>query len=651
MSSRLRWLISWRAMTALGLIAVLAALTGAHALEGQVQKRAVREAVASSVIISALVVSRNVTHRDISTLSIPGDEQKDMDADVAILREKGQIVDLNVWALADGGLIYADMGHPGSRAVVSADELQKARLGVFERSIWRDDRQVLDVLIPYDPDGGHRFSAVIEVQLARDPIDEAVQFWTVVLYAGAAGAVLLTLVAIALLRRRHRRQDHAVRHDALTGLGNRMLLAEATARVLEAAGEDRPVAMLLLDLDGFKEVNDTLGHDAGDRLLITVAERLRMVAGDAEAVVRLGGDEFVVLLSDVRDATEAMAAAERIRIVLRQPITIADIPVEIDASFGVAVSPEHGTDLSTLLKRADVAMYDAKRAGGGVAIYDISTDSREAQHLSVLAELRLAITAGELRLHYQPKCHPDGRIDEVEALVRWQHPTRGLLPPVAFVPLAERTSLIKELTAWVLQEAAQQCGRWRAEGRDLKIAVNVSARNLVDDELVQTLIEATEAAGIPVWSLQLEITETAVMTDPVRVNETLNELSRLGVHLSIDDFGVGYTSLAYLPTLPVRALKIDRRFVTDLITNPVDEILVRNVIHLARDLGLDSIAEGVESSEVWQRLADLGCDEIQGYVLTRPLPPDEFVDWLDHWRPESGPTHEAHQHKPAATVS
>jgi diguanylate cyclase (GGDEF)-like protein len=647
--SRLRWMISWPAMTALGLVAVVAALIGAHALQEQVQARAVRGAVASARIVVALVVSRNITERDIVTLSIPSAEQTDMDDDVALMRKAGQIVDLYVWSMG-GGLVYADMGHPGSRTVVSADELRRSRLGAFERSVWRDDRQVLDVLIPYDPAGSDRYTGVIEVQLARDPIDEAVQFWTILVYAGAAGAVLLTLIAAALLRRRHRRQDHAVRHDVLTGLGNRILLAEATARVLEAAGPDPQVAMLLLDLDGFKEVNDTLGHDAGDQLLVTVAERLRVVAADAPAVIRLGGDEFVVLLSDVQAAAGAVAAAERIRVALRRPITVANLPVEIDASVGVAVSPQHGSDLTTLLKRADVAMYDAKRAGSGVAVYDISTDSREAQHLSVLAELRQGITAGELRLYYQPKCHPDGRIDEVEALVRWQHPTRGLLPPVAFVPLAEKTSLIKPLTAWVLQEAARQCGRWRAQGRDLRIAVNVSARNLVDAELVQTLIDAADAAGIPVRSLQLEITETAVMTDPVRVNQTLGELFRLGVHVSIDDFGVGYTSLAYLSTLPVRALKIDRRFVTDLLTNPVDEILVRNVIHLARDLGLDSIAEGVESSEVWQRLADLGCDEIQGYVLTRPLPPDDLGGWLDDWRPETGPTHQAHEQEPVATA-
>ena len=629
-------------MSALGVVAVLVALTGAHALQDQVQARAERGAVASARIVVALVVSRNISDSDIRSVSVPMDEQLDMDADLAELRLTDEIDDLKVWSSATGKLIYAESDARPETGMLSADDLRRASSGPFVRYTPRNGKPELDVLLPHSPNAAEPYGALVEMSLAGDPIDAVVRLWTAVSYAGAAGAVLLTFVVIGLLRRRHRRQEHAARHDSLTGLGNRTLLAEATARALDEAGPNRPVAMLLLDLDGFKEVNDTLGHDAGDYLLVIVADRLRMAGAGARAVIRLGGDEFVVLLSGVKNPAEAVAAAERIRIVLRQPIVIADLPVEIGASVGVAVHPQHGSDLITLLKRADVAMYDAKRHGTGVAVYDISTDSREARHLSVLAELRQAIVAGELRLHYQPKCRPDGRIDEVEALVRWQHPTLGLLSPAAFVPLAERTSLIKPLTAWVLQEAARQSGRWHAQGRDLKIAVNVSARNLLDDELVQTLIEATDTAGIPVWALQLEITETAVMTDPVRINTTLDELFRLGVHIAIDDFGVGYTSLAHLSTLPVHALKIDRRFITDLLTNPVDEILVRNVIQLARDLGLDSIAEGVESPEVWQRLADLGCDEIQGYVLTRPLPAEDLDGWLDHWRPETGPAHQAH---------
>jgi diguanylate cyclase (GGDEF)-like protein len=645
--SRLGWLVSGRAMAAFGLIAVLAALTGAHTLRQQVEARAVLGATASARIIVSLVVARNITDSEINSAGTAGSVQIDMDEDVAELRGAGQLVDLEVWSMADGRVVYTDAGHRAG-ASLGTDELRRARQGSFVGSRSRDGQLALVVFLPYDPDGGEDFRAVAEVQLPADPIDDSVRLWTAVVYAGAATAVVLTLSMIIAVRRRHRRNEHAARHDSLTGLGNRLLLAEATEETLAAAVPGRSTAMLLLDLDGFKEVNDTLGHDAGDQLLVVIADRLRDSAAGAQALIRLGGDEFVVLVSGLAGAADAVLAAEGIRLALRRPIVIADLPVEIDASFGVALAPQHGGDLTTLLKHADVAMYEAKRAGTGVVVYDMSTDSRKAQHLSVLAELRAGIEAGELRLHYQPKCHPDGRIDEVEALVRWQHPTRGLLPPTDFVPLAERTSLIKPLTAWVLQEAARQGGRWRTQGRELNIAVNVSARNLLDDELIGTLTDAAEAGGIRVQSLRLEITETAVMTDPVRVNRTLAELSRLGVHVSIDDFGVGYTSLSYLSTLPVRALKIDKMFVTDLLTNPVDEILVRNVIHLARDLGLDSVAEGVESPEVWQRLAELGCDEIQGYVLTRPLPADDFNDWLDDWRPETGPGYEAFGHETVA---
>jgi diguanylate cyclase (GGDEF)-like protein len=630
--SPLRRLGSGPVLAAVAVIAVVAAVWGAHALQAQVQARAVRGATASARIIVSLVVARNISAEDVESLEVSMTEQTDMDDDVTELRDNGQIVDLDVWALASGLAVYTDTGGTESDLeALGAADLRRAQRGTFVG----DNHDALAVFVPYDPEGGHQYTAVVEVQLPRDPIDQSVRLWGGLLYSGAAGAVALTLAMIFFYRRRHRRNEHAARHDALTGLGNRLLLAETTPRVLAAAGPGRSTALLLLDLDGFKEVNDTLGHDAGDQLLVVVAERLRESGGGADALIRLGGDEFVVLLA--AHAADAVLAAEVIRLALRRPILIAGLPVEIDASVGVALSPEHGDDLGTLLKRADVAMYEAKRAGTGVAVYDLSTDSREAQHLAVLAELREGIEAGQLRLHYQPKCHPDGRIDEVEALVRWQHPTRGLLMPVDFVPLAERTSLIKPLTAWVLQEAARQCGRWHAAGRALRVAVNVSARNLLDDELIMTLTGAAAAAGIPVQALRLEITETAVMTDPERVNVTLDELSRLGMHVSIDDFGVGYTSLSYLSTLPVQALKIDRRFITDMLTSPVDEILVRNVIHLARDLGLDSVAEGVESAEVWQRLAELGCDEIQGYVLTRPLPSAELDDWLDHWQPETGP--------------
>jgi EAL domain-containing protein (putative c-di-GMP-specific phosphodiesterase class I) len=277
-------------------------------------------------------------------------------------------------------------------------------------------------------------------------------------------------------------------------------------------------------------------------------------------------------------------------------------------------------------------MYDAKRAGSGVQVYDTQTDPREAQQLTMLGELRKGIVENQLRLHYQPKCRADGAIEEVEALVRWQHPERGLLPPGAFVPLAERTALVRPLTTWVLNEAARQCAEWWKAGRKLSVAVNVCPRNLVNDDLAAIVRAAAAPYNLPLRALRLEITETAVIADEERAIAVLQQLRELGVEVSIDDFGAGYTSLSYLPTLPVKALKIDKQFIDNMVRDELDEAVVRNVIHLAHDLGMTTVAEGVETFEVWDRLIDLGCDEIQGYILTKPLPPDALLEWLDHWR-------------------
>jgi EAL domain-containing protein (putative c-di-GMP-specific phosphodiesterase class I) len=283
-------------------------------------------------------------------------------------------------------------------------------------------------------------------------------------------------------------------------------------------------------------------------------------------------------------------------------------------------------------------MYHAKNNGLGVTTYDPASDTRDEQQLTMLAELRSAINAGQLRLHYQPKCQPDGTIAHVEALVRWQHPDRGLLSPVAFMPLAERTSVIKPLTAWVIREATRQCALWRAEGRPLGVAVNISPRNLVDPDLPGVVLDAIAAAAIPAAAIELEITETAITTDLHHAQTILYRLHALGIRVSIDDFGVGYTSLSQLGTLPVDTVKIDQSFVADLLTNPVHETVVRNVIQLAHGLGLGTVAEGVESHDIWTKLNAFGCDEIQGYVLTPPLPPDRLTPWLADWRASTNAT-------------
>ncbi|WP_433294216.1 putative bifunctional diguanylate cyclase/phosphodiesterase [Actinoplanes sp. CA-030573] len=627
----------WRILVMLGIVTAVAGGLGLHALQEEVHTRAVNSAEFSAELIDELVVGRNITTGILQTGVLDVERRADMDADVAKLRENHHIAGLVVWALRSGHLIYADRAHPSSAAVLPAQLLARSRSGMAFSTVSSGDSATLNVFLPVDADPAaaddHAIDAVVEVMLPDDAISSSI---TRSLRLINGGAVLVAVAGVVLFwrtRRRIRRQEYATRHDAVTGLGNRVLLAERANNVLSG---DRQSALLLLDLDGFKEINDTLGHRAGDDLLTTIAGRLAAATRHGDTAVRLGGDEFAVLLTDLGAAgspgeirESAQETARRLRQVVRAPATVGQLTVETEASVGIAVSPENGTTVDTLLRCADVAMYQAKNNGLGITVYDPATDTRDEQHLTVLTDLRRAITAGELRLHYQPKCRPDGAVGHVEALVRWQHPDRGLLGPFAFMPLAEHTSLIKPLTAWVIGEAARQCAAWRADGHPLVVAVNISPRNLVDPDLPDVILAAINAAAIPASMIEIEITETAITTDPQRALATLNRLHDLGIGMSIDDFGVGYTSLSQLGTLPVDTLKIDQLFIADLLTNPVHETVVRNVIRLGRDLGLRIIAEGVESYDVWHRLNEFGCDQIQGYVATPPLPPDQLAAWLD----------------------
>jgi diguanylate cyclase (GGDEF)-like protein len=624
-SRRVR-LAAWQLLAAVAGVAVAGGAIAVRAVQREIGVHALQSAQLSTELISELVVQRNVTGAELHAGRVQPGSRANIDRDVARLERRGTMVGFELWAL-DGGLLYADRNHPAEESRLPEAEAVRARAGAFiQPSPERRTEPTLDVVIPYDAEGDGVTDALIEVVLPRDRVSETITRWTRALYGGAGGVALLTAGALFMIRRRQRAQRRAARHDTLTGLGNRTLLAERSREVLAEPG--RSSALLLLDLDDFKDVNDALGHHAGDELLVAVGHRLRSACRPADTVARLGGDEFAILLPDVPDAADALGSAERLLAALRQPVPVAGLGLEIGGSVGVAVAPDHGADLGTLLRRADVAMYAAKRDGAGVVAYQPGLETGRGEQLTLLAELRRAIGAAELRLHYQPKSTMDGRVVAVEALVRWQHPQRGLLGPGYFVPLAERTALIHPLTEWVLAEAARQAAAWRAEGQELTVAVNVTPRNLVYDDLPATVLAAADAAGLPASALEIEITETAAMTDPPRVAEIVGRLRRHGVDVWIDDFGAGYTSLSHLSTLPVSGLKIDRRFVSTLLHEPADEAVVRAVIHLARDLGLVSLAEGVETREVWDRLSDLGCRQIQGYVLSRPLPPDQLVTWI-----------------------
>jgi diguanylate cyclase (GGDEF)-like protein len=435
-------------------------------------------------------------------------------------------------------------------------------------------------------------------------------------------------------------KEHEALHDLLTDLPNRRLFRDhVEAALLESRRTGVPVALLVIDLDRFKEINDTLGHHIGDRVLQQVGPRLRHSVREIDMLARLGGDEFAVLLRGVTTAEEAGRIAGRIVGALERPIVVEGFPLDIDASVGVALYPEHGEGFDVLMQRADVAMYAAKRDQLGATLYSTERDQERRGRLALLADLRDAIDDGQLRLHYQPKAEmATGEVHGVEALVRWQHPDLGLVPPDEFIPLAEHTELIGPLTRTVLDMAIGQCSAWHRAGHRLTVAVNLSVQNLYDRQFPAEVRRLLRTWGVdPRW-LELEITENTVMADPVRARAVLEELAAMGLRVAIDDFGTGYSSLAHLRQLPVSEIKIDKSFVLNMDSDDNDAVIVRSIIDLARNLGLEVVAEGVETQEVWALLSELGCHRAQGYYLCRPAAAEALTDLLRDraaGRPES----------------
>ena len=433
--------------------------------------------------------------------------------------------------------------------------------------------------------------------------------------------VVYKVGAIALERERQ------AMTDTLTGLANRKRLAERTAEAL-SVGERPASALLLFDLDRFKEVNDTLGHHVGDQLLEVVGARLTAAVRPGDTVARLGGDEFAVLLP-ATGADDADDAARRLLHELSAVIRLEGLLVDVRASVGVAVAPEHGTALDELLQHADVAMYLAKERGGGVEHYDAARDRNSPARLVMVAELREALTRGELEVHYQPQAHlRTGNVDAVEALVRWRHPQRGLVPPDEFVPLAESSGLIEQVTARVLDAALAQVAAWRAEGLHLAVAVNVSVRDLAAGLLVDDVTRALARHAVPPDALQLELTEGSLFSESHAAAAALRSLDALGVRLSLDDFGTGWSSLGRLRRLPVREIKVDRSFVQRMCSDGRDRAIVRSIVDLAGGLGMRVVAEGVEDRATWDLLRELGCDAAQGWLLSPAQPAAVLTPWL-----------------------
>jgi diguanylate cyclase (GGDEF)-like protein len=449
----------------------------------------------------------------------------------------------------------------------------------------------------------------------------------VVLAAGAALASMgRTALTFADVRRLAEVRRQATTDD-LTGLPNRRHLDRSLRERLELARErGSSVALLLIDLDGFKELNDTLGHRAGDLVLEQVGPRLRAVLRAGDELARLGGDEFAVVLPHADDAE---AVGRRMRQALEAGLTVDGIDLRIGASIGIALFPEHGDDAETLLQRADVAMYQAKAARSGYAFYQRDRDRHSRERLALIGELRDAIGTDQLVLHFQPKLDVEsGVVRDVEALVRWMHPERGLLGPGAFVPLAEQTGVMRELTEHVIDAALRQVAAWYEAGIDLSVAVNVSAATLLDEGWTTDLAGALVRHGVPASRLRIEITEDALMGDADRALRVVESLVATGIGVSVDDFGTGYSSLGLLKHLPVDELKIDRTFVRDLLTDDADAAIVQSVVDLGGRLGLRTVAEGVEDAETLDRIGAYGVTVAQGFHIARPLPADELERWL-----------------------
>jgi diguanylate cyclase (GGDEF)-like protein len=424
--------------------------------------------------------------------------------------------------------------------------------------------------------------------------------------------------------------------DTLTNLPNRAQFVRLLEESIEAAkGQQQSVFVLMMDLDRFKHVNDVMGHNFGDALLRKVAERLQSQVGEAHSgghVARLGGDEFVVLLPSTT-LERAYTVAGAILHALEQPLSLEDQTVDIGAGLGIAGYPLHAEDAESLLSMAEVAMYTAKQRNDGAVVYDSVIDKSSAKSLSLLTELRNAIERNEFRLHVQPKlCLKTGTVVGIESLVRWVHPERGNVFPDEFIPFAEQTGFIRVLTRWVLDQSAALCHELIENGIKIKCSVNLSTRDLMDQDLPNKFNELLQRHKLSPASFCLEITESAIMDDPVRAEQTLHRLHAMGVDLSIDDFGTGYSSLAYLKRLPVNELKIDKSFVLNMEKDVGDTKIVRSTIDLGHNMGLRVVAEGIETEGVWNLLAGMGCDQGQGYFMSRPIPGDQLINWIKNWK-------------------
>ena len=605
-------------------------------------QRAEQAAVAHAVFVSQSILRDMLVPGDFAK-PVRGKRLAELDR---LFSEKilvGDALRAKVYA-PDGTVVYAtdhsQIGKPGfSPEVVSAMKGHSAtEVGALNREGGGGpDQKALSAYVPVQLANPNTPAGVFEMYQSYAPIAAAAgsEYRPVAAVLGL-GLIALFASLLPALRSATRRLERHVReihhqalHDSLTGLPNRDLFHDRLEHSIAVARREAgTLAVLLIDLDRFKEINDTLGHQSGDSLLEHVGAALSQTVREADTVARLGGDEFAVVAPHT-DAEGAFRLADKLREALARPSTVMGINLEIDASVGISVFPEHGADADTLLRRADVALYLSKEAHGP-CLYTEEQDHYSPERLALVSDLRRAVASrAELVVYFQPQADlRTGYIVRAEALVRWIHPTRGLLTPDVFLPLAEHTGLMRPLTRTVLEASVRQCRAWRDAGLDVAVSANVSGRDLLDVNLPDEVAETLERFGVPADRLELEITEDTILTDPQRTRSVLTRLSNLGVSLAIDDFGAGYSSLGYLKRLPVDVLKIDRSFVMSMSTDENDAVIVRSTIDLGHNLGLRVVAEGVEDETAMRTLEELDCDIAQGFFLSCPAPAAELSNLL-----------------------
>jgi diguanylate cyclase (GGDEF)-like protein len=610
-------------------------------LRDQIHDRAATNARVTAQSIAGDIADQHVTGRDLER-GLDKEKLNAIDRRIETLVLRGRIQTAKIYD-PQGRIVYSfDRREIGQRDLTKEVRLalkghtQSAFEGVHDAPPTMG--RVYEVYVPLHLIGDREPAGVFEVYMPYAPIAAQINKDSRRLYPVLiAGLALLYLVLFPIvarasrkLRRHAETSHHQALHDDLTGVANRRQLLRRLEHEIESASAvDRSFALLMLDLDRFKEVNDALGHGHGDRLLRDVAARLATTVRHGDLLARLGGDEFALLLADVSGAPGAIEVAGRVKEVLHDEFVLGGVPLLVEASVGIAIFPEHGRDAETLLQAADIAMYAAKRSGTHFELYMPDRDRRGPDRVTRLGELRRALAEEELVLFYQPKVDlRRGEVSGAEALIRWQHPELGLIPPMEFLPLAEQTGLIGPLTSYVISAALKQAREWALEGIEVPVAVNVSERSLLDPRFPVEVESLLERWGVPGQQLQLELTERGLIADVVTAMDVIERLCALGVRISIDDFGTGYSSLGRLVELPIQELKIDRTFVMDMDGDGPGAAIVRSTIDLGHHLGLEVVAEGVETEEQLRELRTLGCDGAQGFHLLRPLPADEVAAWL-----------------------